>query len=233
MRRLLPPPAGPIDPAEVYDVARHPWPRRPWVMANMIASVDGAAAVDGRSGGLGGPADREVFHLLRRCADVVVAGAATVRTERYRPIASSPPVPIAVVSRSLDFDWSMPLFTEASARTVILTCEAADRDRRDHAARFADVVVAGDHDVEPAAALAALHERGHGVALCEGGPTLLAQWAGAAVLDELCITVSPLLVGPASLSTLAGTALAAPLTLDLATVVEDDGFLMLRYLVRH
>ena len=92
VRQLLPDPSPGADLAAVYGGPRAPGPGRPWVLANMIASVDGSAALDGRSGGLGGPADRQVFHLLRALADVVLAGAETVRVERYRPIREPRPV---------------------------------------------------------------------------------------------------------------------------------------------
>jgi riboflavin biosynthesis pyrimidine reductase len=196
----------------------------------MIASVDGSAALDGRSGGLGGPADRQVFHLLRALADVVLAGAETVRVERYRPIREPRPVPIAVVSRSLALDLTQPLYADAQARTIILTCDASDPARRRLAAGVADVVVAGDEAVDPALALAALAERGHQVALCEGGPGLLAQLVAAALVDELCLTVSPLLAGGGGPRILTGVGLADPGRLVLETALEDDGFLLLRYL---
>lgn len=196
----------------------------------MIASADGSAAVEGRSGGLGGPADRQVFHLLRTLADVVVVAAETVRVERYRPIREPRPVPVAVVSRSLALDLSQPLFSHAQARTIILTCEAADPGRRRQVASVADVVVAGDEAVDPVLALAALAGRGHEVALCEGGPRLLAQLVAAAVVDELCLTVSPLLAGGDSPRILTGGGLAGPVRLVLDAALEDDGFLLLRYL---
>lgn len=233
VRRLLPAPADEVDPAEVYGVVRRPHPERPWVVANMIASADGSAAVEGRSGGLGGSADRTVFHLLRSLADVVVAAAGTVRVERYRPICDPRPIPVAVVSRSLSLDWSMPLFTDAPARTIIVTCEAADPAQRRRAAELADVVVAGDESVEPDLMMAALAARGHEVVLCEGGPSLLAQLVEQAVLDELCLTVSPLLVGGDEPRLLTGASLAVPSRLTLAAALEDDGFLLLRYLVDH
>ncbi|MDQ3384586.1 MAG: dihydrofolate reductase family protein [Actinomycetota bacterium] len=230
MRQLLPHPAERVDLASLYRPDRPPPPDRPWVVTNMIASADGATTVAGRSGGLGGPADRQVFHLLRASVDVVVAGAETVRVERYRPILEPRPVPIAVVSRSLALDWSSPLFTDATARTILLTCEAADGAARRSAEAVADVVVAGEEAVEPRLALAALAERGHRVALCEGGPHLLAQLVAAGVVDELCLTVSPLLVGGSGPRILTGSATTGPVRLVLDSVLEDDGFLLLRYL---
>ncbi len=230
MQRLLPDPIPAIDPGEVYRTDRPAPQGRPWVVANMIASADGTATVDGRSGGLGGPADRLVFGLLRSLADVIVVGASTVRAERYRPIVEPRPTPIAVVSRSLDLDWASPLFAEATAPTIVLTCEAADPEQRRRAEAVADVVVAGGESVEPALALAALAERGHAVALCEGGPTLLGAVIAADLLDELCLTVAPTLVLGDGPRIALGATSTAPATLTLASVVEDEGFLLLRYL---
>ena len=215
----------------VYGGPRAPRPGRPWLLANMIASADGSAALEGRSGGLGGPADRQVFHLLRSLADVVLVAAETVRVERYRPIREPRPVPVAVVSRSLALDLTQPLFAEAPARTIILTCEAADPGRRRQVAAVADVVVAGDEAVDPVLGLAALAERGHEVALCEGGPGLLAQLVAAGLVDELCLTVSPLLAGGGGPRILSGTVPAAPVRLVLDAALEDEGFLLLRYLI--
>jgi len=230
VRQLLPHPAEEIDPVAVYGGPRRPHHDRPWLVANMIASADGAASVEGRSGGLGGPGDREVFHLLRAAADVVVAAAETVRVERYRPIRVPRPIPIAIVSRSLALDLTQPLFSDAPARTIILTCDASEAGLRGQAAEVAEVVVVGGAAVDPVLALAALAERGHRVALCEGGPSLLAQLVAASVLDELCLTVSPLLAGGDGPRILSGTGPGAPVRLVLDTALEDDGFLLLRYL---
>lgn len=232
MRRLLPLPVEDIDPGTTYGTADRPATGgRPWVVANMIASADGTASVAGRSGGLGGPADRQVFRLLRSLADVVVAGASTVRVERYRPITGPGATPIAVVTRSLELDWAAPLFTAAEARTIVVTCGAADAGRLRQAREVADVVIAGAGAVDPLAAMAALGERGHRVVLCEGGPMLLAQLAATRTLDELCLTVSPLLAGGDGPRVVTGTHLMSPAALRLASLFEDDGFLLLRYLV--
>jgi riboflavin biosynthesis pyrimidine reductase len=234
VRRLLPDPTDDVDPRAVYaGVDRPAPPGRPWVLANMVASADGSATRDGRSGGLGGTADREVFRVLRAAADVVVAAAGTVRTERYRPIGAPHPTPIAVVSRSLELDWSSALFTEAPARTIVLTCEAADPAAQRHAAAVADVVVAGDDAVDPVRAMAALSDRGHRVALCEGGPDLLGQLVAASVVDELCLTLSPLLVAGTGRRILTGAGLDPAPRLSLASALEHEGELLLRYLVHH
>ena len=224
MRQLLPTFVDPVDPMAVYadpPVAAG----RPGVRFNMIASVDGATAVDGVAGGLGGEADRALFALLRRLADVVLVAAGTVRAEGYGPS----PVPIAVVTRSCRLDWDSRFFTAQVARPVVVTVATAPAEARARAAEVADVVVAGERDVDLARALDALGARGWRAVLCEGGPTLNGQLAAAGLLDELCLTLSPRLVGGDAKRLLAGPLLPGPPTLTLASACEEDGFLFLRF----
>src|SRR4051794_27284250 len=133
----------------------------------MISSVDGATAVDGLSGGLGGPADRKVFAALRALADVVLVAAGTVRAEHYGPGG----VPIAVVSGSLGLDWDTPFFTAATHRPIVITHRRAPADEAMRASRVADVIVAGESQVDLARALELLGEQGFGLVLAEGGPS--------------------------------------------------------------
>jgi riboflavin biosynthesis pyrimidine reductase len=221
----------------------------PWVRATMVTSVDGAASLDGRSGELSGGADRTVFKVLRSLADVILAGAATARAERYHPVRDSevwaglrqgraPAPPIAVITRELSLPADDRLLTQApgQARTVVLTTERAPAARRAAVARHADVVVAGRDSVSPAGAVAALAQRGLRRIQVEGGPSLLGQFVAAGLLDELCVTVSPVLEGGR-----AGRIVAAPPAvptggygpgtgLSLAHVLVDHGFLFCRYL---
>lgn len=221
---------------------------RPWVRANMVSSADGAAWLDGRAGGLSGRADRLVFAVLRSLADVILVGAGTARAERYAPVRQAEALqrlregrsatpPIAVVSRALDLDLDGPLLagpTAGRARTIVLTTDAAAPERRAAAARHADVIVAGQDLVTAAGAIDALASRGFTRILAEGGPTLLGFIAAARLLDELCLTYSPTLVGGdvgrivAAPAGQGGTAALAGLS--LAHVLEDDGHLLCRYL---
>lgn len=234
MRQLLPGPGADVDPAAVYDAGdRAPHEDgRPWLLANMVSSADGAATLTGRSGGLSTEADRALFHRLRGVADVVLVGASTVRAEGYGPARGNDPPPIAVVSGSLSLDWGTRFFTEARARPLVVTSAAADPARVAEAAEVADVVVAGEERVEPRRALAELGRRGHAVVLCEGGPSLLAEVAAADVLDELCLSLSPLLAGGTERRILAGPLPNAPVGLRLASVLEEEHVLFLRYLRR-
>ena len=223
MRQLLPRLVDPVDPMAVYgDLPTASG--RPAVRLNMIASVDGATTVGGVSGGLGGRADQALFAVLRSLADGVLVAAGTVRAEGYRPSAT----PIALVSRSLRLDWDAPFFTAPIARPILITVTQAPADLRARAAELADVVVAGDHDVDLAVALAALAERGWRNVLAEGGPTLNGQLAWAGLLDELCLTLSPRLAGGDAKRILSGPHLPDT-ALRLCSACEQDGFLFLRY----
>jgi riboflavin-specific deaminase-like protein len=179
---------------------------RPYVVVNMVASADGAISVEGRTQALSSEADRHVFHYLRSLADVILVGAQTVRTEGYGPpritaerqaarvARGQHAVPrIAIVTSSLDLDWGSKLFTETATRPLLLTTE--DADVPDEALAVADVVVAGRGRVSMPEALASLCEHGVGVVLCEGGPTLNGVLAADDLIDELCLTVVPALVG--------------------------------------
>jgi riboflavin biosynthesis pyrimidine reductase len=181
-----------------------------WVTGHMVAGLDGTAAIGGRVGALSTEPDQALYRGMRQIADVVLVGAETVRREGFSPIRLSalaqeqrrargqPPIPpVAVVSRSLEFDWSARIFSTApaDARTIIVTCETADPERRAAAEQVAKVVVAGHDRVEPPAALSALAELGYGVVLCEGGPRWLGELVAADRLDELCLSISPLMGG--------------------------------------
>jgi riboflavin biosynthesis pyrimidine reductase len=270
VRQIFPAPASgpPLSPAgrdqvtpEVLDALAglYPYPAatRPWVRANMVSSADGAAWLGGRAAGLSGPADRTVFAVLRSLADVIMVGAGTARTERYQPVRDSevwpqlragraPTPPIAVVSTALELDLTSPLLARSPghARTIVLTTEAAPAARRAEAARTAEVIVTGTGPVvTAAAAVGALAARGLRRVLAEGGPHLLGQITAEALLDELCLTYSPMLTGgdagrilavpPCSAAAQAGepgSGQGAWTGLDLVHVLEDDGYLLCRYL---
>jgi riboflavin biosynthesis pyrimidine reductase len=225
MRQLYPDTIDPVDPAAVYgDLPAAA--ARPGLRLNMIESADGGAVVDGVSGGLGGAADKSVFMLLRSLADAVLVAAGTVRAEGYHPSK----LPIAVVSRSCHLDWDAPFFTEQIARPMLVTVAGAPPEELARAREVADVLVAGEKDVDLATALRAIGERGHANVLAEGGPSLNAQLARDGLIDELCVTLSPRLVGGGRAKRiLDGTDLAGLAPLMLRSVCEQDGFLFLRY----
>jgi riboflavin biosynthesis pyrimidine reductase len=240
MRLLLPTNREDVSEETLRELYAYP-DGRPWLRANMVSSVDGAAAVAGRSEGLSSPADKRVFGLLRGLCDVVLIGAGTARAEGYRALRPKPayaelrrslgqrPAPaLALVSGRLDLDPASELFA-GTERTVVVTSAASDPAARDRLAEVADVVVAGEETVDLAAAVRALTDRGLPRVLCEGGPGLLADVAAAGVLDELCLTVTPLLaVGDARRITSGPD--SDPRPLRLASVLAEDDVLLLRYL---
>lgn len=240
MRRLHPDPVDPVDPLDVYGDPPT-GVGRPGLRLNMVASVDGAVAVEGRSGGLSSPADQALFLDLRSVADVVLVGAGTVRAERYGPprltedaVAArerrgqQPLPPLAVVTRSLDLDWSSSLFARPTARPIVITVEDAPADGLRRAREVADVLVAGEGTVDLAAAFAELGRRGARTALCEGGPSLNGLLAAAGLVDELCLTLTPLLTAGMAGRIVAGS-LPSPQGMSVASICEEDGFLFLRY----
>jgi riboflavin biosynthesis pyrimidine reductase len=243
VRALLP---EVLPAADIHAFYAADWLETGGLRANFIASADGAVSAGGKSRGLQTPWDNRVFAALRDLADVVLAGAGTVVTEGYgavrvgerrdavrRAYGLGAGLPIAVVSRTLRLDPVSPLFQDAppDARTIVLTCAAAGTERRRALLAVADVVDCGDETVDPMLARAALAERGLRRMLCEGGPTVLADFTGAGAVDELCLTISPLLTGPGPGRITAGPQWLRTLPLRLTGLLEEDGALFCRYRV--
>ena len=222
---------------------------RPWVSFNFVSSLDGAASLDGRSGGLGNEEDQRIFKLLRRHADVILLGAQTVRAEgyagelldaqaqRWRTEHGKPAHPaFAIVSGRLDLDPASELFSAAPVRPLIFTTKASPAERRAALEDVADVVAVGDEILDVGLMIADLAARGLPKIHSEGGPHLFGSFQEAGRVDELCLTLSPLLVGgqapriAASLS--AGTAGSGPEGMALAHVLASGSMLFLRYLAR-
>ncbi len=215
-----------------------------WLRANMVSTLDGAAQHDGRSQPISCAADMRIFGTLRALADVVIVGAETVRLEGYRPArvraefaetreaAGQTAVPaIAVVSAGLELDWSLPLFTSPVVPTLVLTGAAAAPDRVAAAEKAgAQVVIAGDGvGVDPVRAVQALAELGHTRLLTEGGPRLLGQLVASGVLDELCLTISPMLTAGDAQRIAGGPSVTVPKRYALVSLLEEEGFLFGRY----
>lgn len=245
MRQLFPTPADEVDPLEIYPADARPRPAdRPWLMVNMISSVDGATAVDGVSGGLGGPADKAVFRAVRASCDMVLVASATAIAERYRmPVTSPevtarraetgrPPAPgLAIVTASGRIDRTVPAFAaraDDADRPVVIT--GHDADDAALAELDAEIVRVGAPTPEPALVLAALADRGADVVLAEGGPSFNARLHAADLIDELCLSLSPTLVGGSSPRILGGANGGELHPLRLTRLLEADGLLFARYL---
>ena len=243
MRALLPDVVDEVDLHEFYAAG---WVEPGGLRVDFVAAVDGAAHAAGRSAGLQTPGDNLVFAAQRDLADVVLVGAGTAVAEGYRGVRVTEPrraqrrrfglpdvLPIAVVSRRLTLEPELPLFTEAlpQARSLVVTCAAAPAPRRAALAEVAEVLVCGEDEVDLALARRELEARGWRRILAEGGPTLFAQLVAAGVVDELCLSLTPFLVGPGPISRILGGpgAWSVPQELRLIGALEEDGALFLRY----
>jgi riboflavin biosynthesis pyrimidine reductase len=212
MRSLLPASPTAVDALDCYSRDVVVPPGRPFVRVNMISTLDGAVAFAGRSGPIGGAADRALFVALRSLADVVLVGAGTVRAENYgrarlpsalqalRAERGQAPLPaVAVVTRGGRLDWGGRLFTgagEGPLPLVIMPSGALTAEDARLAQGRAEVVEAGGAGtVDIALALAALAQRGARHVLCEGGPGLNTSLMAAGAVDEICLTLSPTLAG--------------------------------------
>jgi riboflavin-specific deaminase-like protein len=216
----------------------------PHVRSNFVSSIDGAVEIDGQSKALSGQADQEIFGKLRMLSDAVLVGAGTIRAEGYNPLrlgakrrewrtahglAENPT--LVIVSSRLELNPVNPVFAEAPVRPVVITHEASPPDRREALAEVADVLICGVAEVDLALAVAALADRGLPQILSEGGPHLLGSLTAADLVDEMCLSLAPLLTGPGSGRITAGPASTIAHRLALASVLlDDDGYLFMRYL---
>lgn len=218
MRRLFPDPVDQITIDEAYGVHRPRPAGRPWLAVCMVASLDGSTVVDRRSSALSSPADTAVLLGLRRAADMIMVGAGTARIEGYgRP--SKPGQRIGVVSRQGRLDYGSDLFTSGSG-FMILPESAPEVP--------VESVRAGHLTVDLEAAVAQLDAD---VVQVEGGSMLNAALAEADLIDELNLTVSPVVCGGDGPRLTTG---AIPVfnTMALAHVLEHEGFLFTRYVRR-
>lgn len=217
-----------------------------WVRGNMIASIDGGATSDGKSGGLGRDGDRALFAVLRELADVIVVGASTVRVENYTGVRLSPAQrqerqrrgqaevpPIAVLTRSGRLERDAKLFHRNEVAPLILTSADAVKDTQARLGALAEVLNASGattDSVDLRVALTLLSEKGLLRVLTEGGPGVLGMFVEQNVLDEMCLTVAPTLVGGRSARIVTGSAEVHTAMQLEHGLTDDDGYLYLRYL---
>jgi len=254
VRQLYPFPLEIVDPDIVYAQEDRPvFADRPYLLVNMVSSLDGGVTLDGRTRGLSGDADRELFHALRIFPDAILAGAGTVRAERYclpslsveqqqqRQARGQARLPqLIVASARLVFDWDLPLFLHSSDRPLLLVPNDVDPVRREEATQYADLLMLSRSEdgqgVDLVAGMRELRHRGIKVLLVEGGPSLNERLLSAGLVDEVCLALSPLLLGSEAgkgASRLFGHAdLLQPVSFSLQQVLAQDDFLFLRYRVK-
>jgi riboflavin-specific deaminase-like protein len=228
--------------------AFHTWPApllelyprsaRPALRVNFIASADGAVTVDGLSAGLQGPGDKEIFDSLRMVCDALIVAAGTVRAERYDALRLTAPARawrvsqglpefprMVIVSGSLDLDPDQLIFSDAPIPPIVVTHRRAPASPL---SQVAEVIAVGEEKVDLAAAVRLLHARGATQLLCEGGPGLLGAMIAEDLVDELCLTVAPLLVG-GSAGRIAHGPPAPPREMSLRHALTHEDMLFLRY----
>ncbi|WP_433871444.1 pyrimidine reductase family protein [Saccharopolyspora sp. CA-218241] len=244
MHRIWPPEAaGEVDQHELERLYGYP-DREKWVAVNFVSSADGAVHISGRSRGLSNPVDREVYPLGSNLADVVLVGSSTAITEEFTGVKPSaevaelrarhglaPVPPIAIVTSGQSLPPAPPVLTDVLTPTIVLTCSAAPAERRRAWAEAgAEVELLGDGEVDLVGAVDALAARGLGRIHCDGGPELFGAMLRAGVVDELRLTLSPLLVSGTAGRIASGMHLE-PERLHLASVLAEDDTLLLRYLL--
>jgi riboflavin biosynthesis pyrimidine reductase len=212
---------------------------RPRVIASMIASADGRTTVQGRSVGLGQPADRALLRELRTAVDAILVGTSTLAAERYanlldadqraaRVASGLEPEPVvATVSRRLDMPTDIPLLAEPTARVQVYT-EAEGEVPSQGAWVSAHRFEPGGLTM-PAILEHLRRERGAQALLCEGGPTLLRELVAAHCVDDLLLTVAPMLVAGDAPTALSGAELEPPAILALRDIHRAGDHLFLHY----
>jgi riboflavin-specific deaminase-like protein len=213
-------------------------PDRPYLVVNMVATLDGRATIDGRAGPIGNEADRQLFHHLRARGDAVMAGAGTVRVERYGRLTRDEelralrrrfglreePMGI-VVSRSLRLAPDLPLLNEPGREVVIVTDSDGELPEVPADVRYLRRPLPE--------ALATLRQQGVAAIVCEGGPHLNASLLPSGLADELFVCIAPTLAGgPVPLTILESPAIVPPQRLRLVWLLESEDHLFARYALR-
>ncbi len=241
MQQLFPTPVDDVDPISLYaGDQRPPTDDAPWVLLNMISRADGGISVDGVSGGLGGPADKAVFTAICGVADVLLVASGTVLAENYRKPQTPPEVQaqrsargqaaipeLAIVTGSLSIPDDHRVFD--GHRPMIVTHASAPGERRDALSSRAELLDAGTDRVDLATALRLLRARGAAVVLLEGGPSLNGQMVTDGLVDELCLSLSPMVIGGESSRIVRAHGDSAPQPMTLRRILHQDGLTFHRY----
>jgi riboflavin biosynthesis pyrimidine reductase len=216
-----------------------------WLRSNFITSLDGGATAEGTTSAMGAPGDKFIFNLLRELADVILIGAGTVRIEGYsgaqvnvaqrqrRQARNQSEVPpLAIVTKGGVLDRNLGVFPRTEVPPLVLTSAAAAAETRHRLAGLAEVIACSGDDpgsVDEAVVLAQLAARGMTRILTEGGPMLHGSFIDRGLLDELCLTIAPCVVGglPRRIATGPGQVLTRMRCHHVLT--DDGGYLYTRY----
>ncbi|MCS7172746.1 MAG: dihydrofolate reductase family protein [Armatimonadetes bacterium] len=216
-------------------------PDRPHVALHLVMSADGGATLQGRTGGMGGTADRLAFRRLREACDAILVGAGTVREEAYGPprlpleaqarrtARGLAPLPrLVIVTARAALDPTHRVFSDPDRRPLVVIPEDAEAEVLNGIAQVAEVMRCGRREVDLGRMLQLLHARGIRWAVCEGGPVLAGRLLALDLVDELFLTVAPWMVGSGERRLVEGV-LDPPRRLRLVEAREHEGDLLLRY----
>lgn len=234
-----------LDEQQLEQLYTYPEKRR-WLAVNYVSSADGAVEVGGRARQLSNLPDQKILKLGSDLADVLLVGATTAMVEEFQGVHPDdftlerrrrhglrdvPPTAVVTTGRSLPADASV--ITEAITPTIVITSAAAPaKKQKAWEAAGAELLIAGEETVDLAVAIEGLTERGLRRIDCEGGPHLFGELLAADVVDELRLTISPLLVSGTHERIATGVPLE-PVDLELASVLTEDCTMLVRYLVRN
>ncbi|MEJ2864896.1 dihydrofolate reductase family protein [Actinomycetospora flava] len=249
MQQVWPPPVAELDDAALEELYTYPAGsalRDSWLAVNFVSSLDGGIEVEGRSAGLSTPADRRVFALAHDLADVVLLGAGTAVAEDYpglRPDATTaarrarhglaPVAPLALVTSGSSLPADATSIVDVAVPSIVVTSAAGAGKRQAWEDAGAEVIVAGEGDVDLADAVAQLAARGLRRIDCEGGPGLVGTLLACDLVDEIRVSYAPFAVaGHAARMARSAEALSPPARFDVGSLLVDDGTLLVRYLRR-
>jgi 2,5-diamino-6-(ribosylamino)-4(3H)-pyrimidinone 5'-phosphate reductase len=250
MQRLYPDMAADLDPDAIYDALRDDFPPppadRPYLFLNMVTSVDGKAALNGGASGIGSALDKRLMKAIRAACDAVLNGAATLRAEKIDPRVGAtyararearglPPEPLAILlSRTGDLPLDRRYFTYPGVSRLIVSGEGTPPKQRAALSAHAELLIAPGDQPDLTWVMRTLREAYRvRYLLVEGGPNLNGNLFAAGLVDEICWTLGPKIIGGGeSLTLVNGPTFATPvpLTLRSAYLHEDEFFL--RYRVR-
>jgi riboflavin biosynthesis pyrimidine reductase len=230
----------PLLPEAVEELDRYYGEPHAGVRANMITTLDGGAAFNGRTKAVTDPADQVLLAHLRSYADVVLVGSATVAAENYglvklsdelqdkRVAAGHLALPrLAVVTARGALSPDLRIFSGDVRPLIVTTAQTAEAQPA--LADLGDLIVSGEAGVDPTKAIAGLRAAGLDRVLCEGGPYLLSTLIDADLVDDMCLTVAPYLTGLQPTTPQPTSSLTAPTRLELRHVLTKHGLLYLRY----
>ena len=239
MLRLTYADPDPIDPLDLLLSDERSLPDRPWVMLNMISSLDGGTAVDGKSSSLGDEDDKSMFEAIRAVPDVILVGASTVTAEDYRPVTldeerrrrraargQSETPTLAIVTGRFSVDPESRVFSDPGHKPLVITGTEANPSKLVLLGDAGDVAILDD--LSPEGILR--HLGAAAVVLVEGGPSLNGQFAEAGLVDEINLTISPSVLSGESKRIIAGPVLKPPIGMNVDRVLAGDSALFVRFL---